>query len=340
MFHQSDGPFEIIPAVSRKLLVLLALCLVGAIVAYRVWGLDFNWTLFLSSLKSMNPAWLAASIALTMATYWFRAIRWQVLLQPLKAVRLLPLFSITVIGFSAIFVLGRAGEVARPFWLARREKVALTGSVATIVVERFLDAIMLIVAFVLALFTAEIPSTSSPTLILLKNAAWIIAAIAVGAMITLFVLRSNAAWIVGKIPFRRVASLMDSFFQGLSFLQNGRSLALVLAQSTGLWILIALQFWFMLLGMNFSFSAASATLVMVGAGIGSIAQIPAIGGGFQAGYVFCMTAFLKVPLEQAVATSLIAAAVSFVPTIAISFVFMAAQGFSMRDLKTRESEVV
>ena len=325
---------------SRKLLVLLALCLVGAIVAYRLWGGDFNWSLFAASLKAMEPGWLVASVALTMVTYWFRAIRWQVLLSPLKNVRLPSLFSITIIGFAAIFLLGRAGEVARPLWLARREKVALTGSVATIVVERFVDAIMLIVAFVLALFIAEVPGSASPTLVLLKNAAWIIAIIAAAAMVTLFVLRSNAAWIVGKIPFRRLASWIDSFLQGLSFLQNGRSLALVLVQSFCLWILIALQFWFMLLGMNFSFSPAAATLVMVGAGIGSIAQIPAIGGGFQAGYVFCMTALLNVPLEQAVATSLIAAALSFAPTIAISLVFMAAQGFSMRDLKTRESEVV
>ena len=325
---------------SRKLLVLLALCLIGIIVAYRVWGADFNWSLFTSSLKTMSPAWLLASIAVTIATYWFRAIRWQVLLAPLKSVSLPSLFSITIIGFSAIFLLGRAGEVARPIWLARREKVALTGSVATIVVERVLDSIMLILAFVIALTLSDEPTASTPTLVLFKNAAWLIAAVAVAAMVALFVLRSNGAWIVRKIPFRRVASLMDNFLQGLSFLQNGRSLALVVVQSVCLWILIALQFWFMLLGMNFSLSPASATLVMVGAGIGSIAQIPAIGGGFQAGYVFCMTAFLKVPLEQAVATSLIAAALSFAPTIAISLVFMAGQGFSIRDLKARESEVL
>ena len=322
---------------SRKLLVLLALCLVGVIVAYRAWGWDFDWSLFRSSLSGMNAGWLIASIVATIATYWFRAIRWQILLAPLKAVRIMPLFSITIVGFSAIFLLGRAGELARPVWLTRREKVALTGSVATIVVERFLDMIMLILAFVLALFAAEIPSTASASLILFKNAAWIIAAVAGGAMIALFVLRSNAAWIVRKIPFRRLAHWMETFLQGLSFLQDGKSLSLVLLQSVIIWIMIVLQFWFMLLGMNFSFSAASATLVMVGAAIGSIAQIPAIGGGFQAGYVFCMTAFLQIPLEQAVATSLIATVLSFVPTVAISPLFMVGMGFSLRDLKKAET---
>jgi uncharacterized protein (TIRG00374 family) len=319
---------------SRKLLVLLALALVVVIVAYWVWGREFDWSLFLSSLKTVKMGWLAASIAMTMGTYWFRAIRWQVLLAPLKQIKIPSLFSITVIGFSAIFMLGRAAELARPIWLARREKVALTGSVATIVVERFLDSIMLILAFGVALLVVELPGTTSSTVALLKRAAWMIAAVAAAALISLFILRSNAAWVVRKIPFRRVASWMDSFLQGLSFLQDGRSLALVFIQSVGLWILIALQFWFMLLGMNFPFSAAAATLVMVGAGIGSIAQIPAIGGGFQAGYMFCMTAFFQVPKEQAFATSLVAAFLSFVPTIAISFLFMAAQGLSLRDLKS------
>ena len=126
---------------SRKLLVLLALALVVVIVAYWVWGREFDWSLFVSSLKTVKAGWLAASIAATMGTYWFRAIRWQVLLAPLKAIRVPSLFSITIIGFSAIFMLGRAAELTRPIWLSKREKVALTGSVATIVVERFLDSI-------------------------------------------------------------------------------------------------------------------------------------------------------------------------------------------------------
>jgi len=319
---------------SRKLLVLLALSLIVVIVAYWVWGREFDWGLFLSSLKSVKAGWLVASIAATMGTYWFRAVRWQVLLAPLKAIRVPALFSITIIGFSAIFMLGRAAELARPIWLSRREKVALTGSVATIVVERVLDLIMLILAFGLALLAADLPGEPSPILTVLKGKAWIIASVAAAALASLFVLRSKGAWIVQRIPFRRVAGWMDSFLQGLSFLQDGRSLGLIFLQSVGLWILIALQFWFMLLGMNFSLSAASATLVMVGAGIGSIAQIPGIGGGFQAGYAFCMITFFQIPEERAIATSLVAAVLSFVPTIAISFLFMAAQGLSLRDLKT------
>ena len=97
---------------SRKLLVLLALLAVGLILAYRAWGGDFNWSLFVSSLSRMKAGWLAASVIMTIATYWFRAVRWQILLAPLRDVRILPLFSITLVGFSAIYLLGRA-EIGR-----------------------------------------------------------------------------------------------------------------------------------------------------------------------------------------------------------------------------------
>jgi uncharacterized membrane protein YbhN (UPF0104 family) len=95
---------------NRKLLVLLVLFAAGLIVAYRVWGQDFDWPLFLSSLSQMKAGWLTASVLLTILTYWFRAVRWQTLLAPLKTVPILSLFSITLVGFSAIFLFGEPGD--------------------------------------------------------------------------------------------------------------------------------------------------------------------------------------------------------------------------------------
>jgi len=286
----------------------------------------------------MKGGWMTASIVLTLATYWFRAIRWRILLAPLKTMETLQLFAITIVGFAAIYLLGRAGELARPLWLTRRNGVALSGSFATIVVERFIDAIMIILLFSVALIAVELPEDSSQTLSLLKKAAWAIAAAAAIAMAGLFFLRHNATRIIRLIPIRRLGAIVDSFAQGLSFLQNGKSLALVVLHSVLLWITIALQFWFLLLGMNFAFSAGAATLVMVVAGIGSIAQIPGIGGGFQAGYIFSMTIFFNVPAEKAVATSLLATVMSFVPTIAIALVYMLTHGISLRELKVGGSK--
>jgi glycosyltransferase 2 family protein len=259
-------------------------------------------------------------------------------MEPLKSIRLGPLISTNLLGFSAIYLLGRAGELVRPLWLARSEHIPLSASVATIIVERFLDILMLIALFGLALLLVDLPSAAQHTLRLMKDTARMMVASSAAVLGFLFFVRSNIERIVRYVPFAKLRSLLRSFSEGLSFLDRGRSFALVIAHSIVVWIVIVLQFWFMLLGMNFHFSLSAATLVMVGSAIGSVAQIPGIGGGFQAGYVFCMTTFFMVPAEQAIATSLIAWLSSYVPTVVAGGLYMVSHGLSLKDLRTVTAE--
>ena len=314
-------------------MVLLILTIVVTVVLYRFLGWDFDWSLFVSSLWNVQPVWLTASIIATLLTYVARAFRWQVLLNPLKSIRMGQLISTNVLGFSAIYLIGRAGELVRPLWLTRREHIPLTASVATIVVERFLDTVMLIALFGGALLLVKLPSAAEHTVTMMKNTAWIMIAGSATAMLLLFFFRSNADRIIRYVPVARLASLLRSFSEGLSFLDRGSSFGLAIAHTILVWAVIVLQFWFMLLGMNFHFSISAATLVMVGAAIGSIAQVPGIGGGFQAGYVFCMTTFFIVPPEQALATSLLAWVSSYVPTVLAGFLYMVSHGLSLKDLR-------
>jgi len=274
-----------------------------------------------------------ASAILTIATYWFRAVRWQILLKPLKSIGVVSLFWLTVVGFAAIYGLGRAAELARPLWLTRREGVALSGSLAAIVVERFLDAILLVAVFGASLVAIEVPADSAGTLGLMKRTAWVVAGSAAAAMVGLFLVRTQASTISRFIPFRRLASWFHSFADGLTFIQDSKALGGVVVQSVLLWIAIALQFWFLLLGVNIDLSLGAATVVMVGSAIGSLAHIPGVGGGFQAAYIFCMTTFFRIPLEQAAATSLMVTIVSYGPTVALAGLYMLVQGISFSDLK-------
>src|SRR6516165_4686050 len=132
---------------SRKSLFLLILIAAATIILYRWSDFSFDWHLFFTTLWNVQPVWLTISIAATFLTFVIRAVRWQVLLHPSKDVPLGPLTSINLVGFSAVFILGRAAEVIRPVWLTRRERIPLTVSVATLVVERFLDFVMIVILF-------------------------------------------------------------------------------------------------------------------------------------------------------------------------------------------------
>jgi glycosyltransferase 2 family protein len=322
---------------NRKVLFLFAALGIGGIVAYRVVRVDFDWALFFSSLSNLNPGWLVASIILSLGTYFIRATRWRELLAPLKRVPLAQLFWATIVGFSAIYVLGRTAELARPLWLTRREQIPTSASIATIIVERFLDSLMLIAVFAWALVVIEVPQGSITLLSNLKRGGWMIGATAAIAMLVLVALRRHVdliARFIRHIRFPGIAKLVETFAQGLSALARARSLAVVMVHSAVLWIGMALQSWFMFFGMDLDFSFGAATLVMVALAIGSIAQIPGIGGGFQVAWIFCMTTFFQIPVEQATATALLAFVLSYAPTIVIAALYMLAQGISMREFRT------
>src|SRR5439155_11243652 len=176
--------------------------------------------LFLGSLWKVQPGWFVASMLITFITYVSRTFRWQVLLNPLKPVRVGPLFSTTLLGFTGIFILGRAGEVIRPLWLTRREQIPLTASFATIIVERFLDTLMLVSLFGWALLAVKVPAKANGPLALMKSAAWIMVIGSIAAIIFLFIFRSNIDRIVGYIPFKRVGPILKTFSEGLSFLHD------------------------------------------------------------------------------------------------------------------------
>jgi len=318
---------------SRKWFIFLALCAVGAIVAYRMLGLNFKWDLFFSTIRNIQWGWLAASIVVTILTLVFRAVRWQVLIGPIKHIDFGSLFTTTVMGFTSIFVLGRAGELVRPLWVARREKLSVSASFATIIVERFIDSMMLIGLFAIALLTVSVSAESASSLALMKSAAWYIVAASAGAIVFFFFFRTHVDLVVRFIPFPKIAAQVKHFGHGLAFLQDASRFAIVMVHSIILWLLIALQAWMAMRAVNISMPLAATTLVMVGAGIGSVAQIPGIGGGFQAGFAFCMTKFFHFPAETAISAALVAFYGANLATVAVTIPCMLKQGLTFKEIR-------
>src|SRR5438093_5317327 len=111
-----------------------------------VWGA-------VTAIAHARPGWLALSLATMVANLAIRAFRWQYLLEPLGSATFANAFRATAVGFAASSVLpARAGEVIRPYFLSRHEPMSATGAFATIIVERLLDTLTVLIqlaAFVL-----------------------------------------------------------------------------------------------------------------------------------------------------------------------------------------------
>ena len=107
---------------------------------------DSAWHDFTEALAGVDWSWLALALALILATYVGRALRWEVMLRPLQShTSIWRIFSATAIGFTAVVLFGRAGEPVRPYLIAKRECVTFSSQVAAWVVERMLDLLMVLV---------------------------------------------------------------------------------------------------------------------------------------------------------------------------------------------------
>jgi uncharacterized protein (TIRG00374 family) len=95
-----------------------------------------------------NYWWIIPGVAVYFVAVWARAWRWHYLLRPIKLIRTRVMFPITCIGYMGNNIYpARAGEVLRAVVLKRREGVPISASLATIIVERIFDGVVML-AFV------------------------------------------------------------------------------------------------------------------------------------------------------------------------------------------------
>src|SRR5512146_2895778 len=103
--------------------------------------LDQFWT----AVRNANYWWLVPGIAIYFVAVWARAWRWHYLLRPIKNIPTKTVFPITTIGYMGNNIYpARAGEVLRAVILKRREGVSVSASLATIVVERIFDGVVML----------------------------------------------------------------------------------------------------------------------------------------------------------------------------------------------------
>ncbi len=134
-----------------------------------VWGVknnpewqSFSWRGVVDHLIHVKTGYLILGLALTLICYPIRALRWREFLIPVKDTSLRNLVSAVVIGFTAVTLLGRAGELSRPLVLSRKENLPLSLSITTVLVERLFDFSTILILYLLGLPFFRLSETTSP----------------------------------------------------------------------------------------------------------------------------------------------------------------------------------
>ncbi len=337
---------------SRKLLVVLIGLLVVGFVVYRSSGMvhhsDFSGTEMLHAVRRANPYYLILSLVAIYACYALRALRWKVFQQNLGTSSFWNIYKMTLAGFSALQLLGRPGEPVRPFLLARKEKLPVSGMFGVYLLERIFDfaSMAVIAAIVLLRFRAD---GSSETALALEKTAKPAAALLVLGVIaatallvylrfhgTTLLERRLQGWLQAHGWRGKVAGIVLEIARGVQTIRNGRDLTLAVFYSAVHWFLVLLIYLWVAKsfgGTLGTLSLSDAMLVLAVTLVGSVLQLPGVGGGSQAGSFGAYTKIFLIKKEAALAASIVIWLVTFAAVSLAGVPLLIHEGLSLGKLK-------
>ena len=331
---------------SRKFLVVLIGLLLLGLVVYLSGGFlrheNFSWGKLLHTIRGANPLLLFLSLVAIYACYALRALRWQVFQANLGPSHFWEIYKITLAGFSAMFLLGRLGELVRPVLLSRKEKLPLADMFGIYALERIFDiaSMAVIAAIALLLFQSNplvVEATRTTGSLLFVGVTGGIAFLVYARLHgTALLERRVQGWLRAHGWRAKTAGILIGFARGVQMLRSWSQLALAVAYSAIHWGLVLLVYF--LVSRSFggrlgTISMAEATLVMAFALVGSIVQLPAVGGGAQLASILAYTTIVGVEKEPATAAAIILYLVTFAGCSLVGAPLLAHEGLSLGKLR-------
>jgi glycosyltransferase 2 family protein len=343
----------------KKSLWLIAALMVIAVLLYRERGAvmmaGFSWQRLGAALENVNFTMLALALATIFVSYALRAARWKGFSRYMGRPRFWNVYSATVMGFTAIFLLGRAGEPVRPLLIARKDRLPVGDSLGVYVLERIFDAAATVVLAACALLAiprgslnGSIADTAKRSSALLRDArlaGWALAAALVVLIILLVYFRMHGAkalrswlrrWHKREGWRGRIATLVDGFSEGLQAIRSARDLFEAVSYTAVHWVTVALVYYLVIRGFgsrggNLEFRGAM--LVLAFTMVGSIVQLPTVGGGMQLSSFLVLSVIFGVEKEPAAAIAIMIWVISFAAVTIVGLPLLIHEGWSMGALR-------
>jgi uncharacterized protein (TIRG00374 family) len=289
------------------------------------------------TLREIRVIWLVPGLVVYFLGVLVRTWRWQYLLKPLKKVSIKTLFPIINIGYMGnnVFPL-RMGEVLRAVVLKRREDTAISGSLATIVVERIFDAVVIVGFVLLNLGQLTVSPGSTVFSQLGSIATWAVIIFLAG--LTFFILiamfpkpaqRLIQSIIKRILPERwrePMIKIADQFLEGLMSLRSPKDALMIFLTSILIWTLETGLYWSVAQAMGVQLTFGQ--LMLLNGVVNLVLLIPAAPGGLgtfdAAGRVTLET--FNIPSELALGYTLVLRIALWVPITVLGAIYFFREG--------------
>jgi hypothetical protein len=305
-----------------------------------------------AQMRQGDPLLLTAAVAVATFGFVIRALRWKVLLAPVRAdTTLRSRFAAVSIGFMANNVLpARVGEFARAYALSRLEPVSASAAFGSLVVERFLDGVVLLLLLVVPTLTPGFPSGGALSqglgAVILRGGIVAVGVVMAGLIVMavwpsafIRVAERTAAHLPSSVA-RPVVGALKALLDSIAVLRSPRLLTLGLLWTAGFWLFHGLSFWLgmMAFGIHTGLVSAWFTEAVVGFGV-AIPSAPGFIGTFHASANFALSGVYGVEEARSLAFAFGYHFGGWIPITVIGLVYAWRLGLSLGDVGAAEERV-
>ncbi|MCL6584640.1 MAG: flippase-like domain-containing protein [bacterium] len=293
------------------------------------------------SLAEVRYLYLLLALIFVFLFTFFRALRWQYLLNPVKRIKTTDLFEITTIGYLANNILpARIGEVVRALVLSKTEGIKAASSLATIITERFFDVITLLLILALGSRHLPLPRAKGYIIFLAGGSFGLICVFMLLIRYKkerLFQMIHNVFKpISGKVA-DRVQQSIQGFGQGLEALRCGGNLLVVSALSVMIGLSMGAIYFFAALGFGITLSLSRLILLisMIFLGV----TIPSSPGFIGTFHYFCIKGLLLGGVKDkhlALSYAIVIHLIQYIPESLAGLFFLWKKGISLGEIHTAE----
>jgi len=262
---------------------------ISAFFIYRVLR-DINFSELWQVFRHANYLWILPGVAVYFVAVWARAWRWHYLLRPLQSIPTRVMFPIVTIGYAGNNIYpARAGEVVRAVVLQKKTGIPVSASIATILVERIFDGVVMLAFVFLNLRelaslagTFSVLGSLSIQTVALWGTLFFLGALAVFLLAAMFpeFTEKILVFLTNRfLPERiheKVLGLGMRFLSGLESLRSPQHVLMVFLTSVVIWLLETVKYWFVMVA--FDFHVSFFTLMLMNGVVNLATTIPSAPG--------------------------------------------------------------
>ena len=334
----------------RILILLLATAAIVALLALGWSAEAASVEDLLAALREARWWFLPAAGMMGLLVFPVKALRWRILLAPTKKVRFRPLFSAIMIGFMVNCIFSRIGEVVRAGFLGLRREVRTTTALASIALERIFDMCTVVLFLVIALLWLQpAPAADGARKLATIRVSGVLMGLMFAAAVAFLVLlrvrpKEMTRLVLGCVSWlpprlrTHVEKFLASFLSGLNALKDIRQVAVLFGLSIIHWFLQVLYFLlvaYCLPQLHMSLPGAMLVFTITALGVAAL-PLPGYLGVYQAA-VLAATAILSLPGAASFSYAWLCWAANIPPIILLGFVFLWAEGLSLREIRSGSS---